>query len=90
MSIVHHSFCSLYEIWVTEISFRHYWDRLLPYQHYECQMLARIANFAVIMGHNCETRPQFSQIHYFYCRGWELVMEECRWRGAVYTAICDL
>ena len=45
MSIVHHSFSSLYEPWVTEISFRHYWDRLLTYHHYECQMIASIANF---------------------------------------------
>src|SRR5688500_10919369 len=52
MSIFHHP-CAMYEIWVSGVMFRHYWDRLLPYNDYRCQMISTIANGRSQLGYNC-------------------------------------
>ena len=89
MSIVHHSFCSLYEIWVTEISFCHYWDRLLSYHRYQCQMIASIANLQSLSVLLRRIRSEFETEATNIAENGKLVMRECRWRGAAYTTICD-
>ncbi len=40
----------MYETWVTEIIFRRYWDSLLPYTHYQCQMITSNANRLTYLG----------------------------------------